>query len=151
MLSLPNFEGRTLRPHHPRSSPSLVELRPLSGAGSKELGIQGRGSCAAWVTPKGLTRCAKSRITYLDVSELTGITFVRIMSEVKQYALRGTKSPSTTTLRQRSRLADVAQVLCEHNRYIIQKRFKENHIYLLSLRYSSFFRQRRHCTHTSAC
>jgi hypothetical protein len=68
-----NFEGGSLfDPHHPRSSPSIVELRLLSGAGSKGLGIQGRGSCAAWVTHKGLRRCAKSRIIYLDMSELTG-------------------------------------------------------------------------------
>ncbi len=96
MLSLPKFKG--FRLYHPRSSPSLVELRPLSGADSKGLGIQGRGSCAAWVMPKGLTRCAKSRTIYLDVSELTGVT-LRIMRVVKRYALRGTKSPSAMMLR----------------------------------------------------
>jgi hypothetical protein len=113
--------------------------------------MQGHGSCAAWVMHKGLSRCAKSGIIYLDVCELTGVTFVRIRSIVKGYALRDTKSPSAMTLKQRNHLAGVAQALCAPNRYIIRKYSEENRIYRPSLHCSSFFRQRRHCARTSAC
>ena len=89
-------------------------------------------------------------IIHLDVSELTGVTFENYeLSETVRTSWHKVPISHDVETKEPSRRRSTSSMYTNH--YIIRKYPEENRVYRPSLRCSSFFRKRRHCTRTKAC